>query len=73
MLRNQKLHRTRGSTLCRSHVRFGSKADMCSAQVDVRFTPKSGHVRALGDVCFVPKADIAPLLDYFVGADQYRV
>ena len=22
---------------------FGSKADMCSAQADVRFTPKSGH------------------------------
>ena len=27
------------------HVRFGSKADMCSALGDVRFTPKSGHVR----------------------------
>ena len=27
------------------HVRFGSKADMCSAQADVRFTPKSGHVQ----------------------------
>ena len=25
--------------------RFGSKADICSAQVDVRFTLKSGHVR----------------------------
>jgi len=28
-----------------SNVRFGSKADICSAQVDVRFTPNSGHVR----------------------------
>src|SRR5262249_8686104 len=27
-----------------SHVRFGSKADMCSALADVRFTPESGHV-----------------------------
>ena len=27
------------------NVRFGSKADMCSAQADVRFTPNSGHVR----------------------------
>ena len=26
-----------------SCVRFGSKADICSAQADVRFTPKSGH------------------------------
>jgi hypothetical protein len=28
-----------------SDVRFGSKADICGAQVDVRFTPKSGHVQ----------------------------
>ena len=27
------------------HVRFGSKADMCSAKGHVRFTPESGHVR----------------------------
>ena len=27
------------------NVRFGSKADMCSAQADVRFAPESGHVR----------------------------
>ena len=26
-------------------VRFGSEADMCSAQAHVRFTPESGHVR----------------------------
>ena len=26
-------------------VRFGSKADMCSAEADVRFTPNSGHVQ----------------------------
>ena len=26
-------------------VRFGSKADMCSAKSHVRFTPKSGHVQ----------------------------
>jgi hypothetical protein len=25
------------------NVRFGSKADMCSAQAHVRFTPESGH------------------------------
>ncbi|MGB9271873.1 MAG: hypothetical protein WCB74_22035, partial [Pseudolabrys sp.] len=27
------------------YVRFGSKADMCSAKRHVRFTPESGHVR----------------------------
>src|SRR5262245_62120853 len=28
------------------YVRFGSKADMCSAKRDVRFTPKSAHPSA---------------------------
>ena len=28
-----------------ANVRFGSKADICSAKLHVRFTPKSGHVR----------------------------
>ena len=28
------------------HVRFGSKADICSAKRHVRFTPKSGHRRS---------------------------
>src|SRR5262249_48777512 len=27
----------------RSHVRFGSKADICRAKRYVRFTPESGH------------------------------
>ena len=31
-------------------VRFGSKADMCSAKRDVRFTPKSGHGRHKANV-----------------------
>ena len=26
-------------------VRYGSKADMCSAKSHVRFTPESGHVQ----------------------------
>jgi hypothetical protein len=33
---------------CRVNVRFGSKADMCSALGDVRFTPESGHVHRNG-------------------------
>src|SRR5262249_35817051 len=28
-----------------THVRFGSKADICTAAAHVRFTPESGHVR----------------------------
>jgi hypothetical protein len=31
---------------------------MCSAQADVRFTPKADVCTALGNVRFVPKADI---------------
>ena len=49
-------------------VRFGSKADMCSAKADVRFTPNSGHVRCTGDVRFVPIADIAMLVDHLIEA-----
>ena len=40
------------------YVRFGSKADMCSALGDVRFTPESGHVQCTRHVRFVPIADI---------------
>ena len=31
-------------------VRFGSKADICSAKRHVRFTPNSGHMRC-NSVC----------------------
>src|SRR5262245_44391488 len=34
-----------GSDVDQADVRFGSKADICSAQAYVRFTPNSGHVR----------------------------
>ena len=37
-------------TLNGGSVRFGSKADMCSAKGHVRFTPKSGHVQPQADV-----------------------
>jgi hypothetical protein len=42
-------------------VRFGSKADICSAIRHVRFTPNSdrkcGHA-TIGDVCFTPKSGL---------------
>src|SRR5262245_31396018 len=31
------------------HVRFWSKADICSAKRHVRFTPESGHVRCTSE------------------------
>src|SRR5215510_10844834 len=44
-----------------AHVRFGSKADICSALDDVRFTPnsdrKSGHQQTLMSA-LPPKADM---------------
>ena len=41
-------------------VRFGSKADMCSARRHVRFTPESGHVQC-NSACALPIADIHQL------------
>ena len=32
-----------GQQSVRAHVRFGSKADIATDQLNVRFTPKSGH------------------------------
>ena len=45
------------------HVRFGSKADICSAKAHVRFTPKSGHLSALGQ-----KRTFHHSFDHLVGA-----
>jgi hypothetical protein len=44
------------------HVRFGSKADICSVKRDVRFTPKADMCSALAHVRFVPIADIVGAL-----------
>ena len=53
------------------NVRFGSKADMCSAISHVRFTPNSGHVQCTTHVRFVPIADMAASADneyFYCGA-----
>jgi hypothetical protein len=42
-----KVHRIASHQIAASDVRFGSKADIGSAPVDVRFTPESGHERQL--------------------------
>ena len=52
-----------------AHVRFGSKADICSAKEHVRFTPESGHVRCktlMSALC--QKRTSGHLFDHFVGA-----
>jgi hypothetical protein len=41
-----------------ANVRFGSKADIGLAPVDVRFTPESGHSLRLSECQLGPKADI---------------
>ena len=52
-------------------VRFGSKADMCSAKGHVRSTPGSGHMQLqIADVRYVPKADITASFDHLVGGRQ---
>ncbi len=40
--------------------------------VDVRFTPKNRHLQCKGHVRFGPIADMACLLDHFVGAGEHR-
>jgi hypothetical protein len=44
-----------------THVRFGSKADMCAANSDVRFTPNSDRKSGLRQMvmsALPPKADM---------------
>src|SRR5262249_55760329 len=52
------------------NVRFGSKADICSAQRHVRFTPESDINCVERHVRFGPKADWPPSLDHLVGARE---
>ena len=54
----------------RSDVRFGSKADICSANRHVRFPPKADMCGVIRDVRFVPTADIAQSFDQLVGAGR---
>ena len=42
-------------TQVQGDVRFGSKADMCSAQDDVRFTPESGHLNCTRECPLYPQ------------------
>ena len=50
-----------GWRLNNRNVRFGSKADMCSAKRHVRFTPKSGHCGCNYACPLCAKADLGNL------------
>src|SRR5262245_54283439 len=57
----------KGENATKTHVRFGSQADICGAIAHVRFTPNSDHER--GHVPIVmsalpPKADMCSALAY---------
>ena len=59
------------------NVRFGSKADLCSAKGHVRFTPKADMCGATRDVRFVPIADSctatnSTLFDHLGAREQRR-
>jgi len=57
MLRNQKITDP-GSTLSRSHVRFGSMQAFCNAEAMSALPPKADIPGGDQHVCFVPIADI---------------
>jgi len=56
------------------HVRFGSKADICSAQGHVRFTPNSDIDCVFRHVALGQKRTLLDLFDHLVGAllEMYR-
>jgi hypothetical protein len=49
------------------NVRFGSKADMCGATRDVRFTPDSGHYLGARALHFVPATRFKKILGWGEG------
>ena len=57
-----------------SHVRFGSKADMCSARRHVRFAPESGHLQCNSVCPLSANSGHARSLNYVVrnGKDPLR-
>src|SRR5262249_36941850 len=58
---------------------FGSKADMCSALADVRFTPKSGHLSVRMESPLRAKSGLMHcskiywLFDHLVGGGEQRL
>ena len=57
-----------------SGVRFGSKADICSAKRHVRFTPKSGHLQRTSPCPLCANSGHAAhtSLDHLVGGSKQR-
>jgi hypothetical protein len=64
-------NRNSGQPLTVGNVRFGSLADTCGASTHVRFAPDSDRESGLSQKArsaSPPEADIASLIDDFVGA-----
>ena len=56
-----------------ANVRFGSKADICSAKRHVRFAPNSGRVQCTSGCPLCAKSGHCALFDHLVGAREHRV
>ena len=55
-----------------ANVRFGSKADMCSAKRHVRFTPESRHVRCTSSCPLCANSGHSGSINYLVGTAEQR-
>src|SRR6476620_8242370 len=56
----------------RSNVRFGSKVDMTTSNLDVRFTPESGHCSGEQTCLLRSRSGHNDLLDHLVRAGEKR-
>ena len=65
------LNQQRPGSASAADVRFGSKADICSANGMSALPPKADIRRLGSDVRFVPVADMAQLFDHLVGAGEH--
>jgi hypothetical protein len=61
-----------GAQNVRVHVRFGSKADICAAKSDVRFTPESGHVQCTSQCLLWANSGHDGLFNRLIGTGNQR-
>jgi hypothetical protein len=55
-----------------ANVRFGSKADIAGDQLNVRFTPKSGHWNSAAKCPLCGKSGHYSLIDHLIGKAKQR-
>jgi hypothetical protein len=74
-----KSRRLKAADAAAKYIRFGSKADICSAKRHVRFTPESGHVQCTSSCLLWAKSGLMQrskkglLFDHVIGASEHRV